>query len=386
VMNGETQPARRVDRVALLGVALAAAGAALLPFVLFRENRIVSGTGMPVSVAGLRAWILVVGIAVAATAAVAPARFRSRVGLWAGAIMTASLVSALGAAADSLSGGAGSIARVSVGSGAWLVLVGSLIVWIQGAKSVGRGPERLASAVVVAVVLVLGIAIGGLSELSFAREYEAQTGQFWSVYLRTHVTVVIMGVAFGTLIGVPLGVAATRSRAARAVGLTTVGVIQTIPSLALLGLLIAPLSALGLPSIGMLPAVIALTLYALLPVVRSTFVGLQGVDPAAIDAGRGMGMGRLQLLTRVEVPLALPLVLDGIRQAMVLIIGIAAVVAFIGAPTLGVPLFSGLGQTADDLVLLGALPMVVLAVIADEGMKLVSALVVSPGIRAREEG
>jgi len=385
-MNEGKQQPGRVDRVALLGTVLAAAGAALLPFVLFRENRIVSGVGMPLSVAGLRAWVLVASIAVAGVAAIAPARFRSRVGLWAGAIMTASLVSALGAAAESLSGGEGSIARVSVGSGAWLVLVGGLIVWVQGAKSVGRGAERLMSMVVFAAVLVLGVFAGGLSELSFAREYEAQTGQFWSVYLRTHVTVVLMGVAFGTLIGVPLGVAATRNRWARAVGLTTVGVIQTIPSLALLGLLIAPLSALGLPSIGMLPAVIALTLYALLPVVRSTFVGIEGVDPAAIDAGRGMGMGRLQLLTRIEVPLALPLVLDGIRQAMVLIIGIAAVVAFIGAPTLGVPLFSGLGQTADDLVLLGALPMVVLAVIADEGMKLVSALAVSPGIRAREEG
>lgn len=149
----------------------------------------------------------------------------------------------------------------------------------------------------------------------------------------------------------------------------------------MLGLLIAPLAALGFPAIGTTPAVIALTLYALLPIVRNTYVGLAGVDASVIDAGRGMGMGRAQLLARVELPLALPLVIEGVRAAAVLVIGIAAVTAFIGAGGLGVLVFQGWGQQADDLTLLGAVPMVVLAVIADAGLRALRRLVVSPGIQ-----
>jgi len=142
-----------------------------------------------------------------------------------------------------------------------------------------------------------------------------------------------------------------------------------------------PLAALGLPGIGPLPGVIALTLYALLPIVRNTYVGLSEVDPAIVDAGRGMGMSGSQLLLRVEAPLALPLVIEGVRSAAVLVIGIAAVVAFVGVGTLGVLVFEGWGVQADDLILLGAVPMVVLAVAADSGLRALARAATSPGIR-----
>ena len=153
------------------------------------------------------------------------------------------------------------------------------------------------------------------------------------------------------------------------------GVIQTIPSLALLGLLVVPLSALGqavpflrtlgVRGIGAAPGLVALTLYALLPVIRNTYIGLTGVDPAVVDAGRGMGMSRGQLLTRVEFPLALPLIMEGVRTAAVLLIGITTLTAFAGARNLGVLIIEGIGQFAPDLILLGALPTIMLAVTAD---------------------
>jgi osmoprotectant transport system permease protein len=211
-------------------------------------------------------------------------------------------------------------------------------------------------------------------------EYANQGPQFWQL-VGTHLAVAGTALGVAIVIGVPFGVVCARAPRVRAVVLTIVGIIQTVPSLALLGLLIVPLAALGLPGIGPLPGIIALTLYALLPIVRDTYVGLAGVDTAIVDAGRGMGMSRGQLLLRVEAPLALPLVIEGIRSAAVLVIGIAAVVAFIGVGTLGQLIFLGIGQTADDLVLLGAVPMVVLAIAADAALRLLARALVSPGIR-----
>jgi osmoprotectant transport system permease protein len=197
----------------------------------------------------------------------------------------------------------------------------------------------------------------------------------------THLAVAGGSLAIAIVVGVPLGVLALRVRWLRTITLGVVGVIQTVPSLALLGLLVVPLAAVGLPGIGPLPAVIALTLYALLPIVRNTYVGLSEVDPAVVDAGRGMGMSGSQLLMRLEAPLALPLVIEGVRSAAVLVIGIAAVVAFVGVGTLGVLVFQGWGEQADDLILLGAVPMVVLAVVADAGLRALARAATSPGIR-----
>ena len=151
--------------------------------------------------------------------------------------------------------------------------------------------------------------------------------------------------------------------------------LQTIPSIALFGLLIVPLSALaaavpalaalGVGGIGPAPAIIALILYALLPVVRNTVAGSPGSMPAVVDAARGMGMTRRQLFWQVELPLASPLLLAGLRIVTVQAIGLAVVAALIGAGGLGSFVFEGLGQYAADLVLLGALPAIVLALAAD---------------------
>jgi osmoprotectant transport system permease protein len=147
--------------------------------------------------------------------------------------------------------------------------------------------------------------------------------------------------------------------------------IQTIPSLALFGLLMLPLgylathvplaAAVGISGIGAAPALIALVLYSLLPIVANTVVGLEGVDPAVRDAAAGMGLTRRQILTGIDLPLALPVILTGIRIVLVQAIGLVTVAALIGGGGFGVFIFQGLGQTAMDLVLLGAVPTVIFA-------------------------
>ncbi|MDR3687144.1 MAG: ABC transporter permease [Coriobacteriia bacterium] len=200
-----------------------------------------------------------------------------------------------------------------------------------------------------------------------------------------HVWLSVGGMALGALIGVPLGILSARMKPVRAVVIPVVSIIQTVPSLALFGLLMVVLTAVALPSIGTVPTLIALTLYALLPIVRNTYLGIAGVDPAIVDAGLGMGMSRRELLWKVELPLALPLLIEGLRSALVLTVGIAAVMAIAGAMDLGTIVFYGAGLDVPDLVLLGALPMVVLAILADQAMRALEVAVVSPGIRERQQ-
>jgi osmoprotectant transport system permease protein len=374
-----------VDRVVFVGALLALAGCLLLPFVEFRANRIVDGQQLALwNAAGPWAWALIAACCLEIAAAFVPRDRRPLAALIAAAVTFTTLVFAVGHAALTLTpGGTGSPARVSIGAGAWLVLAGTLMVWFQGSR--GSSARARAGALALAAgALLAGMMWGGLGRLSLVLEYQAQSDTFWTLTLN-HVGLTVGGTAIAALIGLPLGVAAARSRLVRSTAIPAAGIIQTVPSLALFGLLIVPLAALGLPTIGTVPALIALTLYALLPIVRNTYLGVAGVDSAIVDAGRGMGMSRAELLWRVEGPLALPLMLEGLRAALVLTVGIAAVMAIGGAQDLGTLVFYGWGVQAPDLVLLGALPMVVLAIIADQGMRALERSVVSPGIREQRE-
>jgi osmoprotectant transport system permease protein len=188
-------------------------------------------------------------------------------------------------------------------------------------------------------------------------------------------------IGFALLIGLPLGIYLTRAHAVEGPVMSVLNVVQTVPSIALFGLLIAPLSALGkampglgISGIGFAPAVIALTLYALLPIVRNTLAGIAGVDAAIVESARGAGMTGGQILRKVELPLALPIILTGIRIVTVQAIGLAVVAALIGAGGLGTFVFQGLGQYATDLVLLGALPAIALALGADFTLRSVETL------------
>ncbi|HET6360966.1 MAG TPA: ABC transporter permease [Gemmatimonadota bacterium] len=177
-----------------------------------------------------------------------------------------------------------------------------------------------------------------------------------------HVVLVAIAVGAAVAIGVPLGILATRDRRVERAALGIANVLQTVPSLALFGFLI-PVPLLG--GIGASTAIVALTLYALLPIVRNTHAGIRGVDPALTEAGRGMGMTDGQLLAKVELPLCAGVIVAGVRVATVISIGIATIAAAIGAGGLGVYIFQGLAMVDDTVILAGAVPAALLALAAD---------------------
>lgn len=183
----------------------------------------------------------------------------------------------------------------------------------------------------------------------------------WSATL-DHIGLVAVTMIFAVLIGVTLGMAILRRPALRTVALGTANVLQTIPSLALFGFLI-PVPLIG--GIGKSTAIVALILYALLPILRNTYVGLSSVDPAVMEAAEAMGMTRRQILWRVQVPLSLGVLLAGIRVATVITIGVATIAAAIGAGGLGTFIFRGVAMVSNAVILAGAIPAALLAVLAD---------------------
>lgn len=195
-----------------------------------------------------------------------------------------------------------------------------------------------------------------------------------------HVVLVVISTVAGVLIAVPLGLAITRIPALGRPVLGFAGVIQTVPSLALFGLLI-PLPLIG--GIGSRTAIIALVLYALLPILRNTVTGVRQVDPAILDAANGMGMTDWQRLTLVEVPLALPSIFSGIRIATVVGVGLVTIAAAVGAGGLGSLIFRGLAMLDSRLLFAGAIPSAILALLADAGLAMLeSRLVASRGAPA----
>lgn len=160
-------------------------------------------------------------------------------------------------------------------------------------------------------------------------------------------------------------------------------IMMTIPSLALFGLLMLLLGAIGLKTFGILPAIIALIVYGQLPILRNTYTAIRGIDPAMIEAGKGMGMTERQLLFKVKLPLAVPVIMAGLRNAIVLIIGIAAIAAMIGAGGLGVPIFRGLRNARMDLIILGGVSVSILALLVDFLLSRVERWVVPRGLRMR---
>jgi len=215
---------------------------------------------------------------------------------------------------------------------------------------------------------------GLFDNLSLAREYHAHTDAF-ALEFRRHLTLVVLSAAISGAIGLPLGVMAFRDPRFGQRLFGVLGIVQTVPSIALFGLLIGPLSLLastfpvlrqvGISGIGAAPALIALVLYSLLPLVRNTVAGLRSVPESVVEAASGSGMRAAQIMRQVMLPLALPVILSGFRIVVIQTIGLTVVAALIGAGGLGTFVFQGLGQNAIDLVLLGVIPTIVLALAGD---------------------
>jgi osmoprotectant transport system permease protein len=196
-------------------------------------------------------------------------------------------------------------------------------------------------------------------------------------YLTAHLQLTLFALLAGTALSIPAGIAITRSRRFERPVLAVASVIQTVPSLALLAVMVPALSAIGLRSIGFLPAFIGLTLYSVLPVLRNTVTGLAGLDPALTEAARGVGMTARQQLWRVELPLALPVILAGLRTSTVWTVGMATLSTPVGAPSLGNYIFAGLQTRNLTAVLVGCVAAALLALVLDGLVRALGAAVLA---------
>lgn len=403
-------PARAVSasegRAERIAGNLLAVSALFLPFANVKDNRVVQGVpfglfGIPVSFGGPRdgfpvglfpagTVLTILFLAVLATAIAAGFSRRRHAAALSGAagaalsVLPWTLAAGLGAAAFA---GGPETGRVSPSAGFWLMLGASYILMHAYRRTAGsaEASDRYRGRLFQIVVRLIPFAApavllfsGALDRISFIQELVSRRDRFVEELAR-HLLLSVRAVTGAVLLGVPTALLVHRVRRLSGAVFFFIDTVQTIPSLALFGLMIAPLAwlartvpvfaALGLRGIGEAPALIALGLYALLPVVRTTWTSLAVVETAYVHAGTGMGMNRFQVLTRIEIPLALPVIAGGIRVSTVQTIGNTAIAAMIGAGGLGVFVFQGLGQGAPDLVLLGVFPVVLLAVAADRGMR-----------------
>ncbi len=267
------------------------------------------------------------------------------------------------------------LARTSPGSGLWLSLALCLLLASEAIRHLTVRPlwRWLLNAQVWLLPIIL-LAIGALDQLSLLKEY-ANRQEVFDDALRQHLLLLFGTLLPGLLIGLPLGVWLWRRPRWQAPAFTALNVIQTIPSVALFGLLIAPLAGLaryfptlgelGVSGTGVAPALIALTLYALLPLVRGVVTGLQQVPQDALESATAMGMSAGQRFRQVQLPLAMPVLLRSLRVVSVQTVGMAVVAALIGAGGFGALVFQGLLSSALDLVLLGVVPTIALAVVVD---------------------
>ncbi len=353
-----------------LGAALYAASVLFLPFIRYRPNRILTGeayrltdltssVGLPALIllfilAGAFLFLLIRGSALRALLSLCAACAPLFILAWFSALPAFS----------------GETARISIGSGFWTAMAASLMMlWDSGTGKRVRWLYLAALAAASALILS-----GGFDTLSLLREYAARREAFFSQSGR-HLALAATSTAAAAGAGILLSfLLFSRKRLKRPV-FFLVNLAQTIPTLSLLGLLMALLAWLGTNSallkgwgisgVGFWPAWIALFLYAIFPVLNNTLAGLTMADPVAVETASSLGMTRRQVFLKVQLPLAVPLILGGIRTAFTQGMGNAILAALIGGGGLGSFIFLGLAQSAPDLILLGTIPLIALTILTD---------------------
>lgn len=370
------------NRVLLTLVFLLLLSGSGLAFLSHAPNRLVSGQGISLAslLHGYTFFVLLPVILLVVSAFLTLFGRSHLLVMLLAEILLAALVWLAGYTAVQLTGGnEDSIARTSLGGGFWAAAALCLLIASDAISRFTRNHTlRILLNIQMLIPVVLLMFYGQLSGLSLLKEYDNRSDVFNDA-LWQH-----LGILFGTLvpavlIGLPVGLLCHRHVRWRGPVLSVLNIIQTVPSIALFGLLLAPLAGLakalpwlgehGISGIGLAPAIIALVLYSLLPLVRGVIAGLDSVPEAVIESARGMGMNRGQVFFRVQMPIALPVILTGIRIVAVQTVGMAMVAALIGAGGLGAIMFQGLLSSALDLVLLGVIPAVLMAVVVDSIFK-----------------
>ncbi|MDY1036186.1 ABC transporter permease [Lelliottia sp. CFBP8978] len=368
-------PIKCHNRVLLLLVILALAACAL-PFVNFAPNRLMSGEGRAVwQVWTFSPVLLAIALVLLLALALRQGRLPLLLTLILSELLFAVLFWSAGLAATHLAAVESPLARTSTGSGLWLWLALCLLACSDAIRRLTDRPlwRWLLNAQIWILPLLL-LFSGELNDLSLLKEYANRQDVFDDA-LAQHLTILFGTLIPALLIGVPVGLWCYRHPARQGSVFAVLNVIQTIPSVALFGLLIAPLaglvkqfpvlSTLGIAGTGLTPALIALVLYALLPLSRGVLAGLSQVSPDVLESANAMGMSPPQRFWKVQLPIALPLLLRSLRVVAVQTVGMAVIAALIGAGGFGALVFQGLLSSALDLVLLGVIPTIALAVVID---------------------
>lgn len=355
------------DKTLLLLSFLGATAFSLMTLVSYKENRISQGTGyssfqflggFAFVILGL--WLILVGLSFY------KGKNKNKLVFLFSSTLLLSLFWGL-QRASGLIVEADSSARISLSGGFYIQLFSIYMVlslyfgrikngkWIKG---LGLG--------VIVLFFIYFFMNGSFDDLSLIKEYTIKKNQFYE-NLRMHAFLTFGSVLTGAIIAIPLGYLAYANNKWEDRVMTPLSIIQTIPSLSLFGVLLVPLSglgklgffdAIGVSGIGWAPAYVALTLYTLLPIARNTLTGFYSVDKNIIEASRGMGMSRKEILSKIEFPLAFPVIFTGIRVAFVQTIGGAVLAGLVGGGGMGTFVFLGLGEASPDLILLGVLPIV----------------------------
>jgi len=367
---------------ALLGVLVTVVGAYATP----RPNRILLGEPLTaIEALGAAGWVLLAAwLGLLVLAAVPGARrFALARGLLANLIALGSVAAVSALAADYMAA-EGAVVRLSVGLSFWLSLLACYIVGFAALDAVShrfaRGAVAWSAALGVAALAVAG----RLDPLGIFQEYLRSPDAFWTA-LRQQVAYTLGATGIALLIGLALGVTAARRPRAEGAVFGLINVLQVLPTLSFIGLLIVPmgwlgnnvgfLDALGVSGIGWAPVFVVLCAYAIYPITRNTYTAMKTLDAGVVDAARGVGMKPVQRLVQVELPLAFPVVLAGVRIAAVQTAAGAIIAGLVGGGGLGQIVFYGLQQTATDLVLLGVIPIVTLAVVLDTTLRAVQGAV-----------
>ncbi|EPG4957662.1 TPA: ABC transporter permease [Citrobacter amalonaticus] len=364
-----------IQRVLLLLVILSAAAVAL-PFVNYAPNRLVSGEGRQLWTLWPGSVSMLTGAGCAMlTLCFVPGRKGAVCTLVVAQLLVILMLWSVGKAATYLAETGTPLARTSVGSGLWLGLALGLLACSDAIRRITAQPLwRWVLHTQIAIVPLLLLLTGTFDDLSLLKEYANRQDVFDDA-LAQHLTLLSGTVLPALVIGIPLGIGCYFFPSRQGPVFTVLNVIQTVPSVALFGLLIAPLAGLvkafpwlatvGVAGTGLTPALIALVLYALLPLVRGVVTGLNQVPRDVLESARAMGMSTAQRFLHVQLPLALPVFLRSLRVVMVQTVGMAVIAALIGAGGFGALVFQGLLSSAVDLVLLGVIPVIALAVLID---------------------
>jgi osmoprotectant transport system permease protein len=278
--------------------------------------------------------------------------------------------------------------RQALGAAFWIAFAIACLAMLDAMQRLALGFFSRAVCLLVLLGLFAAlIAAGTFDALSLTREFQSHRDLFFAALVR-HVALVSAALALSILVCAPLTLVVRRTRGRTAI-YAVLGLLQTVPSIALFGLLIAPLTflaehvpalkALGVSGLGATPALVALVLYSAFPLVRMSDAAFSAVPPDVADAARGLGFPQRERFFAVDLPLALPVLLSGLRVVTLQAIGLATVAALIGGGGLGTFIFEGIGEYALDLVLVGALPVIALALITDFGFRILLSVVEIPG-------